>query len=78
MSNGSPEHAPPTLRTFAKKVAQLQWRRDRKQKKGSKRFAEMSRRTAWLQEHISNIRKNHLHELTTRLIKTTALWVSKT
>ena len=69
MSNGNQKRAPATLRKLATKVAQLQSRRDRKQKKGSKRFTVTSRRIARLQEHIANIRKNHLHELTTRLTK---------
>lgn len=69
MSNGNQKRAPAPLRKFAKKVAQLQSRRDRKQKQGSRRFAVKSRRIARLQELIANIRKNHLHELTTRLTK---------
>lgn len=69
LSDGQQKEAPKALRKLAKKVANLQSRRDGKQKKGSKRFAEMSRRIARLHEHIANIRKNHLHNLTTELTK---------
>jgi putative transposase len=68
-SSGSMERAPKTLRRAAKRLARMQAHRDKKMQKGSKSYAKESFKMARLSQHIANIRKDHLHKLSTRLIK---------
>jgi putative transposase len=66
LSTGEQIDSPMPLRKLGKKLSKLQWRNRNKQLK-SKNWQKAQLKIARLHNHISNIRKDFIHKLTTRL-----------
>ena len=58
---------PKTLINCEKKIAKLQKRLSRK-KKGSKRYIELKNKIAKCHEKVSNIRKDNLHKISSKIV----------
>lgn len=68
LSNGEKFSQPKSVRRARKKLARLQRQHSRKQK-GSKNREKARRKVARLHQHISDVRKDFLHKLSTKLIR---------
>ena len=67
-SDGEFHAGPNALKTAAKKMAREQ-RKQSRRKKGSNRRKKQAIKVAHLHERIADIRRDHLHKLTTKLAK---------
>ena len=75
-SEGIKYSNPKTLIKWEKKIAKLQRRLSRK-KKGSKRYIEVKNKIARCHEKISNIRKDNLHKISTKIVRENQIIVTE-
>ena len=68
LSDGRKFQSPKAIRKLRKKLARLQRRHSRK-KKGSKNRERARKKVARLHQHISDVRKDFLHKLSTQLVR---------
>lgn len=75
-SEGIKYDNPKTLIKWEMKIAKLQRRLSRK-KKGSKRYIEVKNKIARCHEKVSNIRKDNLHKISSKIVKENQIIVTE-